>query len=138
RGAGVLRLRRRAGRACHRARLPFPRGPGAALHGPGRPLPAVTPRGDLPARGRPAAVDRQVVARLLEEVSMRRDFRLPDLGEGLTEGEVIKWLVAEGDTVILNQPVVEVETAKAAVELPSPYAGTVVGLHAGEGEVVEV
>jgi pyruvate dehydrogenase E2 component (dihydrolipoamide acetyltransferase) len=69
---------------------------------------------------------------------MRRDFKLPDLGEGLTEGEVIKWLVAEGDTVTLNQPIVEVETAKAAVELPSPYAGTVVGLHAGEGDVVEV
>jgi 2-oxoisovalerate dehydrogenase E2 component (dihydrolipoyl transacylase) len=69
---------------------------------------------------------------------MRRDFKLPDLGEGLTEGEVIKWLVAEGDTVILNQPIVEVETAKAAVELPSPFAGTVLGLHASEGEVVEV
>src|SRR5262245_38084215 len=69
---------------------------------------------------------------------MRRDFALPDLGEGLTEGEVVKWLVAEGDTVTLNQPIVEVETAKAAVELPSPFAGTVVGLHAREGDVVEV
>jgi 2-oxoisovalerate dehydrogenase E2 component (dihydrolipoyl transacylase) len=69
---------------------------------------------------------------------MRRDFTLPDLGEGLTEGEVVKWLVAEGDTVTLNQPIVEVETAKAAVELPSPFAGTVVGLHAKEGDVVEV
>jgi 2-oxoisovalerate dehydrogenase E2 component (dihydrolipoyl transacylase) len=47
-------------------------------------------------------------------------FCLPDVGEGLTEGEVLKWLVAEGDTVVVNQPLVEVETAKAAVELPSP------------------
>ena len=50
-------------------------------------------------------------------------FKLPDLGEGLTEGEILQWLVAVGDTVTLNQPIVEVETAKAAVELPSPYAG---------------
>ncbi|NUS72928.1 MAG: 2-oxo acid dehydrogenase subunit E2 [Corynebacteriales bacterium] len=65
-------------------------------------------------------------------------FRLPDIGEGLTEGEILRWLVAPGDTVKLNQPVVEVETAKAAVELPSPYAGTVVELVHAEGDVVEV
>ncbi len=67
-----------------------------------------------------------------------RDFNLPDLGEGLTEGEILKWLVAEGDTVTLNQPIVEVETAKAAVEIPSPYAGVVTTLHHGEGETVDV
>ena len=65
-------------------------------------------------------------------------FCLPDVGEGLTEGEVLRWLVAEGDTVSVNQPIVEVETAKAAVELPSPYAGTVVTLHAAEGVVLPV
>ena len=48
-------------------------------------------------------------------------FPLPDLGEGLTEGEVLRWLVSEGDTVEVNQPIVEIETAKAAVELPCPY-----------------
>jgi 2-oxoisovalerate dehydrogenase E2 component (dihydrolipoyl transacylase) len=69
---------------------------------------------------------------------MERVFNLPDLGEGLTDGEVIRWLVAEGDQVTLNQPLVEVETAKAAVELPSPWAGKVTRLHAGEGQAVDV
>src|SRR4051812_4514076 len=67
-----------------------------------------------------------------------KDFKLPDLGEGLTEGEILKWLVQPGDTVTLNQPIVEVETAKAAVEIPSPYAGVVSALHHGEGETVDV
>ncbi|HEY5334777.1 MAG TPA: biotin/lipoyl-containing protein, partial [Mycobacteriales bacterium] len=67
-----------------------------------------------------------------------REFRLPDLGEGLTEGEILGWMVAEGDTITLNQPIVEVETAKAAVEVPSPYAGTVVKLHHAAGETVDV
>src|SRR4051812_18708194 len=69
---------------------------------------------------------------------MERVFNLPDLGEGLTDGEVIRWLVSEGDEVTLNQPLVEVETAKAAVELPSPWAGRVTRLHAGEGQAVDV
>ena len=67
-----------------------------------------------------------------------RDFLLPDLGEGLEEAELVSWKVAEGDTVALNQPLAEVETAKALVEIPSPFAGTIAKLHAGEGEVVKV
>ena len=67
-----------------------------------------------------------------------KDFKLPDLGEGLTEGEILKWLVQPGDEVTLNQPIVEVETAKAAVEIPSPYAGVVTQLHHAEGETVDV
>jgi 2-oxoisovalerate dehydrogenase E2 component (dihydrolipoyl transacylase) len=67
-----------------------------------------------------------------------REFKLPDLGEGLTDGEVVRWLVAEGDAITLNQPIVEVETAKAVVEIPAPYAGTVVKLHAAEGESLDV
>src|SRR3954463_6491859 len=67
-----------------------------------------------------------------------KDFKLPDLGEGLTEGEILKWFVAPGDEVKLNQPIVEVETAKAAVEIPSPYAGIVTALHHGEGDTVDV
>jgi pyruvate dehydrogenase E2 component (dihydrolipoamide acetyltransferase) len=67
-----------------------------------------------------------------------REFKLPDLGEGLTDGEVVRWLVAEGDAIELNQPIVEVETAKAVVEIPAPYAGTVVKLHAVEGESLDV
>ncbi|MHC9045752.1 dihydrolipoamide acetyltransferase family protein [Microbacterium saperdae] len=69
---------------------------------------------------------------------MIAEFRLPDLGEGLTEAEVVQWLVAPGDTVTLNQTLAEVETAKAVVELPSPYAGTVSTLHADAGATVAV
>ncbi|MGI5192020.1 dihydrolipoamide acetyltransferase family protein [Promicromonospora sp. CA-289599] len=65
-------------------------------------------------------------------------FLLPDLGEGLTEASVVQWLVAAGDVVTVDQPVVEVETAKSVVEVPSPYAGRVEVLHAAEGELVEV
>jgi 2-oxoisovalerate dehydrogenase E2 component (dihydrolipoyl transacylase) len=65
-------------------------------------------------------------------------FRLPDLGEGLTEAEVLDWRVKVGDTVTIDQIVVEVETAKAAVDVPVPFAGTVLRLHAEAGTAVEV
>ena len=71
-------------------------------------------------------------------MSSLKQFKLPDLGEGLTEGEILTWLVKPGDTVTLNQPIVEVETAKAAVEVPSPYAGVVTELHHAAGETVDV
>ncbi len=67
-----------------------------------------------------------------------QQFKLPDLGEGLTEGELLKWTVAVGDSVEVNDTIAEVETVKAAVELPSPWAGVVTGLHAAEGETVPV
>jgi pyruvate dehydrogenase E2 component (dihydrolipoamide acetyltransferase) len=67
-----------------------------------------------------------------------REFKLPDLGEGLEDAEVVRWLVSEGDEVRLNQPLVEVDTAKALVEIPSPVAGKVAKLHASEGAVVKV
>src|SRR3954452_7550881 len=67
-----------------------------------------------------------------------QQFKLPDLGEGLTEGDILKWTVAVGDTVEVNDTIAEVETVKAAVELPSPYAGVVTALHAEEGETVPV
>ncbi|RUQ40908.1 biotin/lipoyl-containing protein, partial [Micrococcus sp. HSID17227] len=69
---------------------------------------------------------------------MSNTFLLPDLGEGLTEADIVRWLVAEGDTVAVDQPMVEVETAKALVEVPSPYAGTVLILHGAEGETMDV
>ncbi|MGN7188160.1 dihydrolipoamide acetyltransferase family protein [Microbacterium enclense] len=69
---------------------------------------------------------------------MIAEFLLPDLGEGLPEAEIVQWHVAEGDDVTLNQTIAEVETAKAIVEIPSPYAGTVQGLHAAAGDVVAV
>ncbi|MGO4249741.1 dihydrolipoamide acetyltransferase family protein [Paenarthrobacter sp. RAF54_2] len=70
--------------------------------------------------------------------TMIKEFRLPDLGEGLTESEILSWKVAVGDTVTLNQVIAEVETAKAVVELPSPFAGVVAALHEQPGSVVEV
>jgi 2-oxoisovalerate dehydrogenase E2 component (dihydrolipoyl transacylase) len=66
------------------------------------------------------------------------EFPLPDLGEGLTEGEILKWLVAEGEVIEQNQPIVEVETAKAAVEIPAKWPGKVVKIFVPEGATVEV
>jgi len=67
-----------------------------------------------------------------------REFRLPDLGEGLTESDLVTWHVKVGDRVELNEVIAEVETAKALVDIPSPFAGVVAVLHADEGETVEV
>jgi pyruvate dehydrogenase E2 component (dihydrolipoamide acetyltransferase) len=67
-----------------------------------------------------------------------RVFLLPDLGEGLEEAVVAAWLVAEGDEVELNQPFVEIETAKATVEVPAPWPGRVVRLHAAAGATIAV
>ncbi|MEN8152180.1 MAG: biotin/lipoyl-containing protein, partial [Planctomycetota bacterium] len=69
---------------------------------------------------------------------MAYEFKLPDIGEGLVEGEIVKWLVAVGDTLEEDQAMVEVMTDKATVELPSPSAGTVSEIRAGEGDVVPV
>src|SRR5688500_13997780 len=67
-----------------------------------------------------------------------RTFALPDLGEGLEDAVLADWLVAEGAEVELNQPIAEIETAKSVVEMPSPYAGRIVRLHAAAGETVAV
>ena len=67
-----------------------------------------------------------------------KQFRLPDAGEGLTEAEILKWYVRPGDLVTVNQTIVEIETAKAIVELPCPFEGVVAELHATEGETVDV
>ena len=65
-------------------------------------------------------------------------FRLPDLGEGLTEAGLVQWLVAVGDTITTDQPIAEVETAKSIVELPSPFAGVVTALHGTAGDTIDV
>ncbi|MBD8536913.1 biotin/lipoyl-containing protein, partial [Plantibacter sp. CFBP 13570] len=65
-------------------------------------------------------------------------FELPDVGEGLTEAEIVAWKVAPGDAVSVNQVLVEIETAKSLVELPSPFAGTVGALLVQEGQTVDV
>lgn len=69
---------------------------------------------------------------------MQREFRMPDIGEGLTEAEIVMWLVSEGDTVASGQPVVEVETAKTTVEIPSPHTGTILRLLGAPGDTVDV
>lgn len=69
---------------------------------------------------------------------MASSFRLPDLGEGLTEGEVARWLVAEGQEIAEDDPLVEIQTDKATVEIPSPYGGTVLKILVAEGEIAPV
>lgn len=67
-----------------------------------------------------------------------RTFNLPDLGEGLSEAEIVNWHVSEGDRVVADQPLVSVETDKAVVEVPSPFTGTVVALHARPGDIIAI
>ncbi|MGE5740509.1 MAG: dihydrolipoamide acetyltransferase family protein [Candidatus Aminicenantes bacterium RBG_16_66_30] len=69
---------------------------------------------------------------------MAKEFRFPDVGEGITEGEIVRWLVKEGDEVQADQTLAEIETDKAIVEMPSPYAGTVLKLHFKEKDLVKV
>ncbi|MFF1382218.1 dihydrolipoamide acetyltransferase family protein [Arthrobacter sp. NPDC058288] len=71
-------------------------------------------------------------------MSETKVFLLPDLGEGLTEAELVNWLVAVGDEIRVDQPIAEVETAKSMVEVPSPYAGTVAVLHGEPGQTLDV
>src|SRR5580693_9004089 len=71
-------------------------------------------------------------------MSELKQFKLPDVGEGLTEADIVKWHVQPGDKVTINQIIVEIETAKAVVELPSPYEGVVAGLLVPEGTTADV
>src|SRR6185312_10970618 len=66
----------------------------------------------------------------------RKTFHLPDLGEGLPDATIVEWLVKEGGTVKLDEPLVSMETAKAVVEVPSPFSGTLVKVHGGNGDVI--
>lgn len=80
-----------------------------------------------------------VAAEVTQSVNTATEvFKLPDLGEGLPDAEIVRWLVAEGDVLALDQPMVEMETAKAVVEVPSPFAATVSKLHGQAGDVIEV
>ncbi len=67
-----------------------------------------------------------------------KEFRLPDVGEGLTEADIVRWHVKPGDQITVNQIIVEIETAKAVVELPSPYEGVVASLLVPEGQTADV
>jgi pyruvate dehydrogenase E2 component (dihydrolipoamide acetyltransferase) len=69
---------------------------------------------------------------------MSLEFRFPDVGEGIAQGEIVRWLVAQGDRVKADQPLVEVETDKAVVEIPAPRAGTILRLPVAAGETIQV
>ncbi|MFQ5780821.1 MAG: dihydrolipoamide acetyltransferase family protein, partial [Nitrospiria bacterium] len=69
---------------------------------------------------------------------MQRTFEFPDVGEGITEGEIVRWLVSEGDVIKEDQPLIEIETDKAVVTLPTPYAGKVLRLQGKPGEIIQV
>src|SRR5947208_16250262 len=69
---------------------------------------------------------------------MAYEFKLPDLGEGLTEGEIARWLVAEGEEIAEDAPLVEIQTDKTTVEIPSPAAGIVARILVAEGDIVPV
>src|SRR5580700_4156686 len=71
-------------------------------------------------------------------MSELKQFKLPDVGEGLTEADIVKWHVQPGDKVTINQIIVEIETAKAVVELPSPFEGVISELFVAEGTTVDV
>ncbi len=71
-------------------------------------------------------------------MTQRREFRMPDVGEGLTEADIVSWRVKPGDSVQINQIIVDIETAKAVVELPCPFEGVVASLLASEGDTVDV
>ena len=136
RGRRDPRPRRGDRRPRDRELLPLAGGAGAARRRLRHPVPAVEAGRGVPARPGPGARRRRPLDGVLSMAT--KQFKLPDVGEGLTEGEILQWLVAVGDTVTVNQPLCEVETAKAAVELPSPYAGTVTELLFDAGTMVDV
>ena len=100
---------------------------------PAKPAPA-----PAPAAAKPAPAPAAPAAALPKAGGAVLNFKLPDIGEGIAEGEIVKWLVKEGDTVAEHQPVVEVMTDKATVEIPSPAAGQIVALKAKAGQVVPI
>src|SRR5699024_6410965 len=123
-----------------RTQLHSPVGPDPADHRVRRALSVPEARGVLLAHRRTRARCARVLglgAVMSADLGTgTREFILPDLGEGLTEAELISWKVAVGDTVHVDQMVVEVESAKSVVELPCPYAGRIVSLHAAAGDTV--
>ncbi|MFO1008800.1 MAG: 2-oxo acid dehydrogenase subunit E2 [Planctomycetota bacterium] len=110
--------------------------PAAPSHGHAAPAKAAAP---APAPAKPAAAPMHAPAAAASAASgPSLDFKLPDIGEGIAEGEIVKWLVKVGDVVKEHQSVVEVMTDKATVEVPSPAAGTITAFKAKEGERVPV
>ena len=131
----VAGFARRAGGGDRREGDPRPARPGAPRHRLRRPLSVLAARGRVHAVGRAGG---RGGPRLLDEFCMAYEFKLPDLGEGLTEGEIARWLVAEGQEIAEDDPLVEIQTDKTTVEIPSPAAGKVARILVAEGEVVPV
>src|SRR5690606_27552653 len=120
---------RRRGRGSHRRAVPLlARGAGTPGHRVGQRLPTQAVRTPVPSECGTYREGRPPDAGDL----MAKEFRLPDIGEGLTEAEIVRWVVPVGGTVGVDETVVEVETDKAVVEIPSPFAGVV--LHHGAAE----
>src|SRR5262249_20818328 len=139
RGGTDRRLRCRDRRAPRRARAHLAAGAGGQSHGLRYDHAASAARATLYTVGRPhRGCDHQSLSvRLKLETSMRQ-FILPDLGEGLEEAEIVTWHVNEGDRVVVDQPLVSVETDKAVVEVPSPWSGRIARLFGGKGDLVKV
>ena len=137
----------RALRSDHRAVLLLVGGARAAGGRVRHPLSAEPGRGRVPAGPGPSARRRRPVPGLLARATDSRrgeqrvaikEFRLPDPGEGLVEADIVTWRVAVGDEIKINDILVEIETSKSLVELPSPFHGTVTGLLVSEGDTVDV
>src|SRR5205814_5005576 len=114
---------------------PRPARAGAARDRLRRPVPVLADRGRVHAVG---GARRRRGSAPAHRVLMPYEFKLPDLGEGLTEGEIARWLVAEGDEIAEDDPLVEIQTDKTTVEIPSPVGGRVARILVGEGETVPV
>ena len=138
RGRAVRGIRRGDRRGAERTRLRLPRGAGPARQRVGRALPR-PPRSSVISFPTPTASSMPSRdCSSTDPVLTVRDFLMPDLGEGLTEGEINRWLVAEGDVVVVDQPIAEITTEKAVVEVPTPFAGRVAALHGAEGQSIAV
>src|SRR5690606_29736589 len=151
------RIRRRDRRPPGRGIDVRPGGPGRARHRAGHAHPAVPARDEVPAQRRPRGrggqtrhaarlitpiprdprLQRRAAARPMEtDMSNKKTFYLPDLGEGLPDATIVEWNVKEGDTIKLDDALVSMETAKAIVEVPSPVSGKVLKLAGAAGDVI--
>jgi len=135
----ISELRAKEGEVVPIGKVIFVLETGAAAAKPAAPAPAPAKPAAAPAPAPVAAKPAPAPAAALPKAGgAMLNFKLPDIGEGIAEGEIVKWLVKEGDVVAEHQPVVEVMTDKATVEIPSPAAGQIVALKAKAGQVVPI
>src|SRR6185437_4260813 len=143
RSAEDRRLRRRDRRACGRGVPVRPARPGRARHRFRHAHPAVPPGNEIPAergarrRRGEAHPGRQLTFNGPDLMADIKTFYLPDLGEGLPDATVVEWHVKVGDSIKLDAPLCSMETAKAVVDVPSPYTGKVTRLYGAPGDIIE-